>query len=63
MRSATLEKKTAAQTGPLHGGSMEYHSGGNSDSDTYSIVSLSAIEKRFPIIARHFDIEILKGAA
>ena len=59
MLSVTLEKKAAAQTGPLHGGSTEYHSSGNA----YNMVSLAAIEKRFPILARHVGVEILAGAA
>ncbi|MBN9241915.1 MAG: hypothetical protein J0I98_03895 [Mesorhizobium sp.] len=63
MLSVTLEKKAAAQTGPLHGGSTEYHSSGNSERDAYNMVSLAAIEKRFPILARHVGVEILAGAA
>lgn len=63
MRSVTLEKKAAAQAGPLCGGETEYHSGGNSERNAYNMVSLAAIEKRFPIIARHFGVELLAGAA
>jgi len=63
MRSVTLEKKAAAQAGPLCGGETEHHSSGNSERDAYNMVSLAAIEERFPILARHIGVEILAGAA
>lgn len=63
MRSVALKKKAAAQTGPLHDGSTEYHSSGNSELDPYNMESPSAIEKHFPIITQHFGIELLAGAA
>ena len=58
MNSSTVETKTAAQTGPLRSGETEYHSSGISEREHYNVVWLAAIEKRFPIIARHVGFGI-----
>lgn len=61
MNSATaLETKTAAQTGPLRSGETEYQSSGISEREPYNVVWLAAIEKRFPIIARHVGFDVVE---
>lgn len=60
MNSAALEIKAATQTDPLRSCEMEYHSSSISKSARYYTLSLAAIEKRFPIIARHVGFDFFE---